>query len=320
MAANQKFNYSSTNPEEPDFFHVIVDNNISTILALLLSTIGWAISLPLIYSIIWYVRSGFEKYNLFANELLTSMCWICIEWFILLHTTYFCRFTLGPLPKKICFWQHLISRVIVKQAILILDTMVITRYASIFWLKNPAAFQSDFWIIFVNLWVTCFAFFFHFTVEMLVTNETLEYHFCIGKDPSKAFMLPKYFLGHLEIVSITMIVIIQLKIYLFKNKKTILPETYSTHSRKLQITCIEKSTIGNVVSDFLLVLVISPNVVCSMIINQTPWQELARYPNYIYFYVKFLLGPWLASILVPFLYISKHEKLRRNLSRWIKRE
>ena len=144
MAANHFFNYSSTNSEEPDFFHVIVDNNISTILVLIFSSIGWAIGSPLIYSIIWYIQNGFEKYNLFANELLTSLCWVFIEWLLFLHTTYFWRFTLGPLPKQACFWQHLISRAILKQALLFLDALVITRYAFIFWLKNPAVFQSDF--------------------------------------------------------------------------------------------------------------------------------------------------------------------------------
>ena len=320
MAANQFFNYSLTQNQEQDFFHVIVDNNIITICVLIFSTVGWALCSLFFFSIIWYIQSGFEKYNLFSNELFASLCWVFIEWFIFLHTSYFCRFTLGPLPNQVCFWQHLMDRAILKQIILFLDSMVISRYAFIFWLKNPAAFQSDFWIIFVNLWVKSFSILFHFTVEMLVGNETLEYHFCIGKDPSRAFELPKYFLGHLEIVSITMIVIIQLKIYLFKNKKTVLPETYSSHTRKLQITSIEKSTFGNVVSDFLLVLVISLNIVVSFITNQTPWQELAKYPKYLIFYSKCFIASCLSSIFLLYIYISKHGKLQKTLLRLIKRE
>ena len=174
MATNKFFNNSATEYQDQDFFHVVLDDNIITILVLIFTTIGWVVSLPFIYSIIWYVRSGFEKYNLCANELVTSLCWVLLEWFIFLHTTYCLRFTLGPLPKHACFWQNLINRAIVKQVLLFLDALVITRFAFIFLLKNPAAFQSDFWIIFVNLWVKSFAFLFQFTVETLVSNETLE--------------------------------------------------------------------------------------------------------------------------------------------------
>ena len=33
------------------------------------------------------------------------------------------------------------------------DLIILTRYAYVFWLKNPAGFNDDFWVVFFNMWV-----------------------------------------------------------------------------------------------------------------------------------------------------------------------
>ena len=318
MSANQLFNNSATKMQEEDFFHIIVDNNINTICVVLFSTLIWALSLPLLTSIIWYERNGFEQYNLFTNKLLTLICWMFIRWFFFLHTSHVYRFTFGPLPKLACFWQQLMHRTFLKQGVLFIDGMMVSRYAFIFWLKNPAAFQADFWIIFFNLWVNCFVFFSQFAVDMLLGSDSLDYQFCTGKDPTQAFKLPKYFLGHTELVSIILFPILQLKIYLYKNKKSVLPETHSIHQRSLQIVSIEKSSLGNFLTDFQLALFASFNAIIYFIANQTQWQEHIKYPNYILFYYKFLLAPCFISFMLPFFYIFKHKKLQKTLLRQIR--
>ena len=319
MSANQLFNNSATKmQEEEDFFHIIVDNNINTVCVVLFSTLIWALSLPLLTSIIWYERNGFEQYNLFTNKLLTLICWMFIRWFFFLHTSHVYRFTFGPLPKLECFWQQLMHRTFLKQGVLFIDGMMVSRYAFIFWLKNPAAFQADFWIIFFNLWVKSFVFLFQFAVEMLVGSDTLDYHFCTGKDPSKAYTLPRYFLGHIEISSIILVPLIQLKIYLHKNKKTVLPQTHSSHKRSIQIINIEKSSLGNFLTDFLLALFACLNTIIYFKASQIQWQEYARYPNYIMFHYKFLVAPSFGSIMLASLCIFKHEKLKKNILRQIR--
>jgi hypothetical protein len=45
-------------------------------------------------------------------------------------------------------------RSIMNGSILILDAMASLRYLLIFKLKNPAAFNDDFWAFFINIWIT----------------------------------------------------------------------------------------------------------------------------------------------------------------------
>jgi hypothetical protein len=57
----------------------------------------------------------------------------------------------------------LIDQIGSRKAIIINCTILVTamtlfRYVFIFWLKNPAAFEDDFWLIFVNAWSMTFSF------------------------------------------------------------------------------------------------------------------------------------------------------------------
>jgi hypothetical protein len=40
---------------------------------------------------------------------------------------------------------------LLNKTLFLLNGLVISRYACIFWLKNPAAFHDDFWVRFINI-------------------------------------------------------------------------------------------------------------------------------------------------------------------------
>ena len=177
-------------------------------------------------SIIWYERSGFEKHQILSNKLVSSICWTAIELFLLVHTTLLVRFTVGPLPGWICFWQLVFRRAILKQFVLLLDAIMLTRFAFIFWLKNPAAFPDNFWIFFINVWVVGFSMLDQFSFGMVQGHDALEFFFCTGTDPTLAYNLPKTFNGHLEVASLLALPILQFKIYRFKNVSKLGPQTH----------------------------------------------------------------------------------------------
>jgi hypothetical protein len=53
--------------------------------------VAWLIAIPLLGGIIWYETSGFEKYQIFANKLVSSICWSALELFALIHTSLMVR-------------------------------------------------------------------------------------------------------------------------------------------------------------------------------------------------------------------------------------
>jgi hypothetical protein len=54
------------------------------------------------------------------------------------------------------------------QGMLFLDCIMVTRYTFIFWLKNPAAFQDEFWSLFINLWVVGFSWIAQLVFEVII--------------------------------------------------------------------------------------------------------------------------------------------------------
>jgi hypothetical protein len=215
-----------SNQTETDFFHRALEKDSYYFWTLACSTIAWTTSIPLLFSIIWYERGGFEKHQIFTNKLVSSICWTAIELFLLIHTTLFARFTFGPLPRWICFWQLVFRRAILKQFVLLLDAIMLARFAFIFWLKNPAAFPDTFWIFFINTWVIGVAMLDQFAFGMVQGEQALEFFFCTGTDPTLAFHLPKTFNGYLEVASLIALPMLQFKIYRFKHLRKSGPQTH----------------------------------------------------------------------------------------------
>lgn len=59
--------------------------------------------------------------------------------------------------------------------------MILTRYIFIFWLKNPSAFNDDFWFLFVNIWTVGFTFISDFSHLYLPGRQRMEFYICTGK-------------------------------------------------------------------------------------------------------------------------------------------
>jgi hypothetical protein len=66
------------------------------------------------------------------------------------------RYVGGPLPSSLCVLQLHVRNAILTQLMLILDAIVLSRATFIFCLKNPAAFNDDFWCRFGTTSICCF--------------------------------------------------------------------------------------------------------------------------------------------------------------------
>jgi hypothetical protein len=60
------------------------------------------------------------------------------------------------------------------------DAIIVTKYVSIFLLKNPFGFQDEFWSFFVNIWIVSFSFIAQFVLDFLPGSRGIGFHLCSG--------------------------------------------------------------------------------------------------------------------------------------------
>jgi hypothetical protein len=87
---------------------------------------------------------------------------------------------------------------------LILTGIIVTRYIFIFWLKNPAAFQDDFWNLLINIWIVGYSILSQYISFMLPGRYAIFYYICTGKNPLQDEDVPLKTATDLQILSLTM--------------------------------------------------------------------------------------------------------------------
>ena len=104
------------------------------------------------------------------------------------------------------------------------DAITISRFIFIFVLKNPSAFQDDFWCLFGNIWVLSFCWIGQIVSEVMLGCENINVNICSGKNIkiSEECMLilrNDIFNGTIASCSIILHVFVLVKIQIFKLKE-----------------------------------------------------------------------------------------------------
>ena len=146
-----------------DLFHVLMENNPTKILSLAFSLTGIIFGPMFLYSIIWFEKFGSDQRRFFINKMVSSICWSVVALIIFVQVPEIVFHFYLPFPDLYCQFYIVCKNAIVVQAILFLDAIVIFKYISIFWLKNPLSLKDDFWCLFINIWVVL--------IRFVVTNN-----------------------------------------------------------------------------------------------------------------------------------------------------
>ena len=136
-----------------DFFSFLMLNSPTKVISVTGAIASFTVVPFLLYSIIWYDKFGSDKCRTFLNMITSSICWLFIEYLLTIQSTEAIRFIWGPMPEVFCFWKVILCAAYITQIYLYSNTIAITRYLFIFWLKNPAVFPSEFWYVFLNIWI-----------------------------------------------------------------------------------------------------------------------------------------------------------------------
>ena len=179
------FNYSAclyhqyTNSS--NFFQGFYDHKLSNTFFVIFSIVGTFFLIPLLYGIIWYEQHGSDNKRTLLNKFVSSLCWVSIEYLLLCQIPDITRHIFGPMSQINCSIQMHLKLIVPIQILLILDGIIISRYFFIFWLKNPVAFNDNFWCFFLNIWIIGFSLSSTLIFFMALDNNSILYYVCIGK-------------------------------------------------------------------------------------------------------------------------------------------
>ena len=95
---------------------------------------------------------------------------------------FYSRYIFGPTPLFICNLNIFLKRTMTTQAMLFLDSIMLSRFIFIFVLRNPSAFQDDFWSLFGNIWLLAFSWIGQIVSEIMLGCENLNTNICSGKN------------------------------------------------------------------------------------------------------------------------------------------
>ena len=167
--------------ERYEFYPGLFEPKISMILSIIVSCILIPFDLFMYYGIIWYERYGTDNHRTLMNKLLCSVCWNVIFANLVIFSDIF-RYIVGPYSVHFCFIQVLLKVMMKTMLLLFMDAIILVRYILIFWLKNPASVNNEFWSSFLNLWIPGFAMILDSVRYFLPGKQSFSYYTCAGID------------------------------------------------------------------------------------------------------------------------------------------
>ena len=299
-----------------NFFAFLMVNSPTKSIVVAGATASVTIVPFLLYSIIWYDKFGSDKRRTFLNMITSSICWLFIEYLLTIQTTEVVRYLWGPMPEVFCFWKTLFRAAYITQIYLYSNTIAITRYLFIFWLKNPAAFPSEFWYVFFNIWIKAVSLIINFVWFMVSEKQVIGYFICCGLDPRENFKKQQkvYKIHELIAIFITLTVLIRIKIYKMLN-----PDKNDPRSKMIKyrfISDINSQTIANLSTTFVYCLLLLISMSASNFFTKLHPNDLHIYKNYMFLY--YLLSPGLFLFCYASMYYIHHKPLRATIATELK--
>ena len=304
----------TSNHDNQNSFDGLLHNRISKILSVIFSFLTVPLVVALFYGIVWYERFGTDNKRTLINKLLASQCWASIQFYVICQTLDGISLIVGGLPGFICFCQVIMKNSYKTQFLLFFDSSILVQYLFIFWVKNPAAVNDDFWSHFVSMWIFGFSLLFNFAKFYIPHRQPINYYICNASLPELDWSLPSHFGAHIEIFTIFTILIIKLKIHYFRSnhaenqmtKRSIFLKSFSLNE-------ITRSSISSFTTNLTGLLIMSTFVYFGIRLNQMKPIQLNEYPNYLYVYFFNLILPNIVGFFVTGLFYSKMSAMRESI-------
>ena len=176
----------------------------------------------------------------------------------------------------------------------------------IFWLKNPAVFQDEFWLIFINIWIKGFSFIFNFIWFFTADHQIINFYICAGKDPTEDLKKPLNIYNMVEISSILLHIVVSFRIKLYKFRTMNKQERSNFKSSFL--FDVSKQSLATLSTNFFNVLAVVLALRIPAILSKMNADEIVQHQDLILF--AYLVLPAMLGYFVTSVFYIKHKKLR----------
>ncbi len=311
----------SANTQSNNYFSGLDENRISKIVAIIFSIIGSFLSIGMLYSIIWYGKFGSDSKRILINRLFVSF-WLCpMIWEATGQQVDIVRYIFGPLPKVVCRINYFIKLQLTFHALLLLDFIAITRYIFIFWLKNPSAFNDEFWSVFINLWTFVIVSILQYIQISLPGKNYTDIWICSGENPnldpnpSYKSVAPN---NAIKILSLLIHMVISIRIKYYKWKTDVNEATHDKKSKTFWIFSLKTDSVVDVTESILPFILFSIGLMLNLPRSTMSLEKLNQYPDCLSEYFYTLVRPSLVLMTAGSFKLIRDKQFRTILSKEIR--
>jgi len=230
------------------------------------------------------------------------------------------RYIFGPMSVTACRLNYFIKHALTVQGMMFLNCIIISRYIFIFWLKNPAAFQDEFWSPFVNVWVILFSIFSQIVFEWMLGKDTLNHHICTGLSPP-LLNIRKFeynrFNAYFVPLSLLLHIVLMVKIKIFKNQSRKVKDIHP-RSKLAELLLMDKQSLTDLTTNILIVICAAMATYLSLAVTYNEITNFNDYPFYLLEYYYKMIRPPLFVNLVVVIYYIRHKELTQSFIRELK--
>ena len=300
-------NQSGTSNLSMDMYPTLTENNAERIISLISSLTFSIISVPFLYGIIMFERFGSDKKRSVINIFTSMICWTFIGLSIIVKIPETFRYIFGPLPGTFCCIQNVNKYYIGPTVMFFYDAIAVARYVYIFCLNNPAAFNDEFWGCFVSIWIFFFTLLLTITIFFLAECKNFGYFICNGKISNQ--QLETFTSRGMNIILTTSIIIhlvTRVRILVYKRKDNkVHPQSQRMTNKTTALKQIETRSVSSFCANLAVVFISLLVIALISKLNQTPMEDLNKYPNYVLVYFAYLVS---TNVLILLFIAASYRK------------
>jgi hypothetical protein len=277
-----------------DLYSYISENSPEKIICLSISIVGIIFGLP---------KKNTSNHKTTLIHIVFNFClWTCFEYILFVEILDVCRYIFGPLASYICYLKIILRSSLACIMYLYINATLVMKYVYIFWLKNPAAFNDNFWSYFIVIWAHMAALVCPGVYHFLTTSQPLEFYACTGQDPTKILDNPYRSIVIAKIVSVILNILLYSRIQVHKRKMT----TNNTLQTQQQVCFsiddilkkIQKQSLTTFVNCVIVIIFLLVSGVTELKLNFLKFEEIGHFPNNLIYHYRNLVAPLLAITLI----------------------
>ena len=212
---------------------------------------------------------------------------------------------------------------LLSQLSLLQTSITILRYMCIFWLKDPASFQDDFWTYFLNIWIAGFSYISQLVFIYLPGKQPINFYIFSGKNPADDDSEPLKLNLAILIIGLASIIVhlfvnIRVFFYKIKAKKIVTEQNFTKQNKNIFIKTLENQTLAEFTIFTGFMIGCGGIVIIIIKLSLLEPYELNEYPNYLMIYWMNLVNSLLLSLLLTGLSYNRHDTMRHMMTREIK--